>query len=161
MKKLVFIFAVMFIGLSAQLGFGQTEKEMVIKTARALEEKPFDKETKKMREQALKWVIETDEVSITACGGVMKPFLEKKNKFGSELTVAYTIGMAAFKLENPDKAKDENATQLAGLETALKSYEAILKENPKGKFEAVDALLTKRSNGELINYVVSADCGKK
>ena len=114
-----------------------------------------------MREQALRWVIETDQVSITACGGVMSPFLEKKNKLGSELTVAYTIGMAAFKLENPDKKTDENAAQLAGLETALKSYEAMLKEKPKANFAAVDALLTKRSNGELAKYVADAECGKK
>ena len=161
MKKLTIILAFLIVGLSAQMNFAQSEKETLIKTVRALEEKPFDKETKKMREQSLRWVIETDQVSVTACGGVMSPFLEKKNKFGSDLMVAYTLGMAAFKLENPDKKGDENAAQLAGLESALKSYEAILKENPKGKFDAVDVLLTKRTDGTLPKYVADADCGKK
>jgi general stress protein CsbA len=161
MKKLTIIFAFLIVGMFAQINFAQSEKEMLIKTVRAIEVKPFDKETKKMREQALKWVIETDQVSVVACGGVMSPFLEKKNKFGSDLTVAYTLGMAAFKLENPDKKGDENAAQLAGLESALKSYEAMLKENPKGKFDAVDSLLARRSEGTLPKYVSDADCGKK
>ncbi len=161
MKRLTIIFALFIIALSAQIGFAQSEKEMLIKTVRALEEKPFDKETKKMREQSLLWVIETDQVSVTACGSVMSAFLEKKNKFGSELSVAYTLGMAAFKLQNPDKKTDENAAQLAGLESALKSYEAMLKEKPKGKFAAVDMLLAKRADGTLAKYVADADCGKK
>ena len=161
MRKFTIIFALLIIGLSTQINFAQSEKEMLIKTVRALEEKPFDKETKKMREQSLLWVIETDQVSVTACSGVMSPFLEKKNKFGSELTVAYTLGMAAFKLENFNKKGDENAAQLAGLETALKSYEAMLKENSKGKFQALDALLAKRADGTLAIYVADADCGKK
>ncbi len=160
MKKSTIIFALFVIAAFAQSGFGQTEKELVINTARAVEEKPFDKETIKMREQALKYVIETDQVSIIACGGVMSPFLDKKNKFGSDLTVAYTLGMAAFKLGNPDKAVDENAAQLAGLESALKSYETMLKEKPKGKFEPVEALLAKRSNSELTKYVADANCKK-
>lgn len=161
MKKFTIIFALLIIGLTAQVNLAQSEKEMLIKTVRALEEKPFDKETIKMREQSLRWVIETDQVSVTACGGVMAPFLEKKNKLGSELTVAYSLGMAAFKLENPDKKSDENAAQLAGLETALKSYEAMLKEKPKAKFAAVDDLLAKRADGTLAKYVADADCGKK
>ena len=161
MKKLTIILALLTVALSAQISYAQSEKEMLVKTVRALEEKPFDKETIKMRERSLLWVIETDQVSVTACSGVMSAFLDKKNKFGSELTVAYTLGMAAFKLENPDKKTDENAAQLAGLESALKSYEAMLKEKPKGKFAAVDMLLAKRADGTLAKYVADADCGKK
>lgn len=161
MSKCIILLAMAIIGLTASINYAQSEKEMLFKTVRAIEEKPLDKETKKMREQSLRWVIETDQVSITACGGVMSPFLEKKNKFGSELTVAYTLGMAAFKLQNSDPKADENASQLAGLETALKSYEAMIKENPKGKFAAVDALLIKRADGTLAKYVADADCGKK
>lgn len=160
MKKLTIVFALFVIAAFAQTGFGQTGKELTIKTARAIEEKPLDKETAKMREQALKYVIETDDVSVVACGGITKAFTDKKNKFGGDLTAAYTIGMAAFKLENPDKAADENAAQLAGLESALKSYEAMTKEKPKEKYEPLEALLTKRNNGELAKYIADVGCSK-
>jgi len=86
MKKLTIIFALLIIGLSAQFTLAQNEKELTIKTARALEEKPFDKETLKMREQAVVWIIKTDQVHVGICTNVILPFLDKKNKFGSELT---------------------------------------------------------------------------
>ncbi len=75
------------------------------------------------------------------------------------MTMGFMIGMAAYKLENP--TKDENAVQLAGLETALKAYEIAVPEKPKTKSDQVEALLAKRSNGELAALVNAGDCGKK
>jgi hypothetical protein len=156
--------AILFLGLSMFVtgaidSFGQSDKENVIAAARALETAPLNKDTAKMAERALKWAIETDEVSLIACGGTFSLFSDKKNKQSSLMTMAYTIGMAASKVENP--TKDENATQLVGLETALKAYEMAIKEKPKTRSDQVDALLAKRSNGELAALVNAADCGKK
>ena len=161
MKKSIILFTLLAVGSLAQVCLAQNEKELTIKTARALETAPLSPETIKMREKSLKWVIETDEVHLIVCGGVFSLFSDKKNKNASDMTVGYTIGMAAFKLEHSDKVSDENAAQLAGLETALKSYEAILKEKPKTKFDKIDALIEKRNNGQLAAIVTAADCGKK
>lgn len=152
------LFLVVFT-FAATTVVGQTEKENVIAVARALETAPLDKDTSKKAERALKWAIETDEVSLIACGGTFSLFSDKKNKQSSLMTMAYTVGMAAYKIENP--TKDENSVQLAGLETALKAYEMAIKEKSKTKSEQVDALLVKRSNGELAAVVNAADCGKK
>ena len=75
------------------------------------------------------------------------------------MTGAYMIGMAAYRIQNP--SADENAVQLAGLELALKAYEIAVKEKPKTKSDPIEALLVKRSNGELAGIVNAADCGKK
>ena len=139
--------------------FSQTDKENVVAAARALETAPLDKETSKMADRALKWAIETDEVHLVACGGTFTLFSDKKNKQSSLMTMGYTIGMAAYKVQNP--TADENATQLAGLETALKAYEGAVKEKPKTKSDQVEALLAKRANGELAALVAAAECGKK
>jgi hypothetical protein len=139
--------------------FSQTEKENVVAAARALETRPVDKDTAKMTQRALKWAIETDEVNLIACGGTFGLFSDKKNKQSSLMTMGYTIGMAAFKVENPNSTED--ATQLAGLETALKAYETAVKEKPKTKSDQVEALLAKRAAGELPAIVKAADCGKK
>ena len=147
--------------LSAGSAFGQTDKENAVKAARAHETAPFAKETAAMREKALKWVIETDEVHLTVCGGIFSMFSDKKNKNATEITTAYTLGMAAFVIENADKANDEDAIQLAGLESALKTYEAIVKEKPKTKNDKIDALIAKRDSGQLAADVKAADCGKK
>jgi hypothetical protein len=156
LSTLVFCFV---LGAGAIVVSAQSEKENVVAAARALQTAPLDKETSKIAERALRWAIETDEVHLIACGGTFSLFSDKKNKHSSLMTMRYTIGMAAYKVQNP--TADENATQLAGLETALKAYEMALKEKPKTKSEQVDALLAKRSSGELKTIVAAADCGKK
>jgi Defensin propeptide. len=162
MKKLTIIFALLLVVLSAQAAFAQNQndRENLIKASRFLEEKPFDKNAKKIRAWALAWASETKDVTVVVCGGTASPFLDKKVKFGSELLAQYVIAMTAFKLENPDKTNDENAAQLAGMESALRAYENMLKENPKAKAEKIDQLLAKKNSGELTQYVADADCGK-
>ena len=60
---------------------------------------------------------------------------------------------AAFAIEHSDQASDQLAVSLAGLEGALKTYEAILKAKPKARWEYLDDLIAKREKGELKAYV--------
>lgn len=100
MKRLPISVLCVLVFLSAAVtGYGQTEKENVVAAARALETAPLDKNTAKMAERALKWAIETDEVHLIACGGTFSLFSDKKNKQASLMTMAYTVGMAAHKVE--------------------------------------------------------------
>lgn len=145
--------------------FGQTpdEKnapETLIKSAKLLEEKPFDKDAKNIRGWAMKWLIETDKVSVTVCS-LLVSNIDKKYKYGAELLGQYTIGMAAFKLSNPDKANVEDAGQIAGIQSALTSYEAMVREQPKAKNAFMDDLLSKRADGSLAKYVAENNCKKK
>jgi hypothetical protein len=72
----------------------------------------------------------------------------------------FTFGVAVFKLENPDKKNDEGAAQLAGIESMLRTYEAMVKENEKAKNAELDALLIKRTSNELKAVVDAAKCSK-
>jgi len=166
MKKLYFIFTLSFLlALAAQTGFAQSAEEqrsLLIKATKFLEVKPFDEKAKDVRGWAVAYVIQTKDVSVVVCiGDFLKPALEKKNKYGSELIGQYTIAMAAFKLENPDQKDDENAAQLAGVESMLRAYETMLKEKPKAQFAGMDELVAKRNKGELRALVEAAECGKK
>lgn len=167
MKKLTIIYALFLIALTAQISFtqelttGRGDKEMLIKTVRLLETSPFDKSAKELRSAAFRYIAETKDVSVVVCGGDLnKAALDKKNKYGGALLIQYTIAMAAYKLENAGK-DDENAAQLAGLESMLKSYEAMVSEKPEAKFAGMDELIAKRDKGELEAMVKAADCGKK
>ena len=145
------------ISSSAQ-DFGSSE---LIKAAKFLEAKPFDKDAGTIRAAAARYVIETKDVSILVCGGeITKPFLDKKNKNSTELIGQYMIAMAAFKLENPSKKDDENATQLAALESVLRTYEVMVREKPKGRHALMDEYLQKREKGELKALVDAANCKK-
>jgi hypothetical protein len=66
--------------------------------------------------------------------------------------------MAAFKLANPEKASDEDAAQLAGVESALISYESIVKEQPTARHAFLDDLVAKRGQGELAKFVTENNC---
>ena len=161
MKKLSIFIAIAAVLMLVETVAAQSEKEFAIKAARAVEATPFDKETVKMREKALFWVIETKDVTVGLCGGVVGQFTDDKYKYKNELFASYNLGMAAFKLENPTKTSDEKAAQLAGVESVLKTYESILKEKPKATNKRTDELLAKRTGGNLRTLIDSIDCSRR
>ena len=151
------------LALSSFAAAGQNPKKedevsTLIASARFLEQKPLDKEAKKVRSWALTWVIATDKVTVTLCTNYLSG-MGDKYKYRGEATAHYAIGMAAFKLANP--GKDEPSAQLAGLETVLLAYEAMVKEEPKAKEPFLDELLAKRAAGTLAQYVVDKKCEDK
>ncbi len=147
------------VGVSAQKD-DKNETDTLIKAARFLEQKPFDKGAKDVRAWAIRWVIATDKVSVTVCSLLISG-IDKKYKYSGEVFGQYTIGMAAFKLANPDKAKDEDAAQLAGIDSALTSYEAMVREQPKARNEFMDDLLARRASGALSQYIAQNNCKDK
>lgn len=168
MKNFAFLFAtILLIGLAAQLSFAQNtaeakerNKELFIKITRFLEESPFDEQAKQSRENAFAFLVETEDVSVTICTELVKEATKKKNKYAGELLIQYSIGVAAFKLEFPERKDDENAAQLAGLESMIKSYQAMVAVRDNAKFKGMDDLIAKRDAGELSQFVVDANCGK-
>lgn len=148
--------------LLATVGFGSTQVDEVnspetfIKATRFLEQKPLDKNAKKVRSMAMQWLIVTDKVSVKACSLLLS--VEKKYKYSSELFGQYSFAMGAYKLANPDKAQEEDAVQQAGVESAMTSYEAIVAEQPKAKNAFMDDLLAKRGEGSLAAYVKANNC---
>ncbi|QQS40690.1 MAG: hypothetical protein IPM63_15160 [Acidobacteriota bacterium] len=161
MKKLIpALIALILIPFFVATGAAQDNKAALINTTKFLEEKPFDKTAKDLRSAAMQYVIQTDDVSVTLCTDVLKGVTDKKNKYGSDLMAQYAFGMASFKLSNPDRKDDEAAAQLAGLESMLRAYEAMVAEKPKAKYKGVDELIAKRDSGELAAFVQESGCGK-
>ena len=164
MKKLSIIFTLFVVAACSQIAFAQSQKEKdraaFISNTKLLEKKPFDPNAPAARQWGFKWVADTDEVTVGLCTEIMKLIPEKKNKFKNELFLQFTFGMALFQLEHPDKKSDEIAGAVAGLESALRTYEAMVAENEKAKSEGMDALLAKRNNGELKAVVEASKCDK-
>lgn len=165
MKKLSIIFALLMVALTAQVALAQDKREKdrnsFINNTRLLEKKPFDPNADAARKWGFKWVSETDQVTIGLCSDTMRLIPDKKNKFKAELLMQHMFGMGVFKLENPDRKDDEKAAQLAGLESMLRTYEAMVAADEKAKNAELDALLVKRGNGELKAIVDAADCSSK
>jgi hypothetical protein len=132
----------------------------LIKAAEFLEEKPFDKDAKNIRAWAINWIITTDKVSVKFCS-LLVSGIDKNYKYSPEILAQYTIGMAAFKLSSPEKAKDENAVQFSGINSALTAYSAMLKEQPKARNAFLDDLEVKSRDGSLPNYLSQNNCKDK
>lgn len=117
---------VLFAAVGLARGGQKDEKDAparLIKAAEFLEEKPFDKDAKNIRAWAINWIITTDKVSVTVCSLLISG-IDKTYKYSGEIFAQYTIGMAAFKLSSAEKAKDENAVQFSGINSALTAYSA-------------------------------------
>jgi hypothetical protein len=153
MKKHFYLLAVLSVAFAFQTASAQSqaekEKAAFIANAHVLEKKPFDPNARDVRAWGFKWVADTDQVTVGLCGTIMMLIPEKKNKYKAELLMQQTFGMAAFKLENPDKKNDEKAAQLAGFESMLRTYEVMVAQDEKAKNSDMDALLAKQKSGEL------------
>lgn len=164
MKKIYILFTLLIFALSTQIAFAQSQKEKdraaFISNTKLLEKKPLAPNAKVAREWGFKWLVDTDEVSVSICSEILKLIPEKKNKFKGELLMQLNFGTAVFKLENPDRKTDEAAATVAGLESMLRAYEAMVAENEKAKNSEMDALLAKRNNGELKTVADAAACKK-
>jgi hypothetical protein len=144
----------------AKVGQQDSEPQTLIKSARFLEEKPLDKKAKDVRQWAISWIIATDKVHVRICSDLITR-IPKKYKYESELFGQYTIGMAAFQLAHPDRASEDDAAQLAGIESTLLSYEAIIKDQPKAHDDFMDDLIAKRAKGTLADYLKENTCRDK
>jgi hypothetical protein len=161
MKKFAILFTAVIVVATAQIALAQEGKELVIKTARALETSPSDKETRKMQKKAIRWIVETKEISVSLCHGVAGMIVDYENKYGEDMISAYTIGVAVFGIQNPSKSADRNATHLAGVELALKVYEKLVQEKPGTNNDMIDLLIEKRDKGELATTIALLKCGGK
>lgn len=165
MKKLTVVLSFLLIGLCFQTINAQDRKAKdraaFISNTKLLERIPLNENAGAARNWNFKYVADTDEVSVVLCSDSMKLIPEKKNKFKGELLMQFTFGMAVFKLENPAQKDDEKAATLAGMESVLRTYEAMVKENEKAKSVQMDELLAKSKNGELKTLIDGLNCDKK
>ena len=100
------------------------------------------------------WLIEVPDIHVALCTEFFPSLLpNSKKNHGGDLAMHFGYAMAAFQIEHPTEANDENALYLAGVEGTLRMYEAILAKEPKAHWPEIDALLAKRASGELATFV--------
>ena len=129
------------------------ERARFVRITRALEQDPLNENLRSDREWALRWLIEIPDISVKVCSGPLSALLDTKKNYSPELFTHNLFASASFIIENPDKAKDDNAVFVAGVEGVLRMYESILKEKPKARHKALDQLMQKRDQGEFAHQV--------
>lgn len=127
-----------------------------------LETSPLAKEAKDYRMKLFAFVVGAPDVNVKLCTNVLGESKHLKGDYQGELVSFQLIfGQAKFVIENPDKAQDDAAAYLAGVESVLKAWEAIKTAKPKAKFPLMDELLQKRQAGTLAEHVKAGMAGCK
>jgi len=129
------------------------QRAKVIALTRSLEREPLSENAPATRQWLRKWIIEVPDIKVYACDDLLGHGLGDNYPYSTEVKLQPMFSAAAFAIEHPGKARDEHAQRYAGVEGALRAYEALLKSKPEAKSAFLDDLLTKRDTSELADHV--------
>lgn len=129
-----------------------------------LERAPLDSRLQGERSWAFGWLTDAPDITVTVCLDSLGGVSEKTYPHTAEVVIQYSLAMGAFIIENPAKASDPEAQQLAGVESALNAYRSMRTAEPNGrKSPELEKLLEVQGRGELPGVVQKAylRCKKK
>jgi hypothetical protein len=132
------------------------ERSRAVQIAKSLRADPTAASVQQDREWLVKWLIEVPDISVKLCSGILGDLGDSKTGYPGALLATMMASQAAYVIENPSKAKDNNAVYLAGLEGALDGYQAIHNKDSNYRLPHLEDLLQNRSEGKLPDYVRSA-----
>ncbi len=145
----VAIVSIVFTTASAQDTSTPEERTQWAEVTHKLENSPLDDSANKQGEAAFKRMSDAHDFHVLLCPALLTEFNGMKYAYAHTITRQYMMASGAFQIENPDKAADGKATALAGVESALKTYQNILQQKPDAKAKPLDDLLKKQSQGKL------------
>jgi carboxypeptidase Q len=138
---------------AAQATSTPEERKQWVEITHKLESAPLDDSVNKQGETAFKRLSDVHDVHVLLCPALLSEFNGMKYAYSHTITRQYMLASGAFQIENPDKAADANATNLAAVESVLKTYQSILQQKSDAKAKGLDDLLKKQSQGKLKDSV--------
>lgn len=128
------------------------DRAKAVRLTRQLEKDPLGADAPAARSWLARWLAKVPDITVTV-RDLLGPLPNDSYPYSSPIFNQMIFSNAAFVIENPDRARDEVAAQTAGIEGALKVYEAILRTRPDARLAFFDALVEKRDSGKLERYV--------
>ena len=167
-RSLLVVALITVVGLSAGSGFAQkrgpstaTERARAVEIATLLENDPLNKNAKALTRELMIWLIEIPDITVTICTGMLGDYSKIKGDYAGTITTQLSFAETRFVIEHPEEAKDEYRVYLAGVESALKTYQNIKKAKPRVRLEPLEELLATQQAGQLPEFVRNAMAGCK
>lgn len=132
------------------------DRQRVVSIAHSLERAPLDPGLQEDRSWAITWLTDAPDMTVTICADAIPGVSGKDYAHNPEILVQYAVAMGAFVIENPEKANDPDAQQLAGVESALNAYRVMRTAQPDDKSPTLEKLLGLQSKGELPGFLHKA-----
>ena len=131
------------------------ERKQIEELSKKLEQNPLDRALTKDTRRLFQRIIDVPDITVTLCNDVM-PWLKDDYKYAPELSVTYTFGAASYVIEHP--AADPGTSSWAGIESALRGYQNIVKRDRAARSTTMERALDQRDMGTLEPRVKDA-CG--
>ena len=129
------------------------ERARAVKIAHELEDDPLARDADQQREWVIKWITDIPDITVNVCFDFFGKLPDPPRGHSTEIARQMVISSAAYMIEHPDKAKDEQAIALSGLLGSIKAYQAILKQDSASRWAQMDKLIQMREQGKLDDYV--------
>ena len=85
------------------------ERARAVKVAHELEADPLAKDAKDNREWVIQWIVDIPDITVNVCFDYFGKMPNPPKGHSKEIVRQMIISSAAFMIEHPDKAKDEQA----------------------------------------------------
>jgi len=129
------------------------ERAKVIDLTHKLETDPLNPQADEWRVWLAKWIDEVPDVVVPVCPPLLPQLLRSDRNYAHELAMQVVYSSAAFIVEHPKEQVDQQAVFQAGVDGALKAYQAIVKAKPRARWYFLDSLIQMRDKGELKEYL--------
>ena len=130
----------------------EAERAHFVKETRLLETDALGAGARERRRVLFEWISEVPDIAAKVCASLLHEVRSGKYPYAPELTLHEALAAGVFAIEHPD-SKDAVAAYLAGVEGALRVYEALLRSRPDARSPVLDELLAKRDRGKLAAHV--------
>lgn len=120
---------------------------------RWLEREPVAANANATRQQLRQWIIEVPDIRFTVCPELLGHAVGDDYPYSREVNLQVMLSGAVLTIEDPGKARDDVAVYTAGVQGALRAYEALVKSRPDAHVAVLDDLIEKRNRGELVDHI--------
>lgn len=136
------------------------ERQRFVKVVQELEKDPLNPGLRPDAKWALRWLEEVPDINVDLCAAPLGRLQGSEYRYSPQIVSLYVLAMGVYAIEHVEKAGDPAEQYLAGVESALRGYQAILKSRPEDQSEALEDLIRRRAEGKLADFVkgVSAQC---
>jgi hypothetical membrane protein len=129
------------------------ERARFVALVRSLEKDPLAESASATRARLREWMVEVPDIRFTVCADLLGHALVDDYPHSRELDLQVALSGGVLTIEHPGEARDDVAVYTAGVEGALRAYQALVRTRPDGRLAALDELVETHRRGELGNHI--------
>ena len=137
---------------TAERPAGESDEARFVRLTRHLEAQPLSDADKSIRSWLFTWANDHPDLVVVVCD-ILGPVPVEQHPWSGYLLTQSVFGNAAFQIEHPDRREDLVSVQLAGIESALAAYDALVAAQPDRRIPYFDALAGHRQAGSLRGHM--------